>query len=90
MIRVAYWQQNVISCPVTTDPVDGGWSDWGSWDQVLIAADVRREVTVSHSSEYGPSPPRDIFLRISQKEFIFLNIRLPPPAVSPTPLFEFL
>ena len=51
MIRVAYWQQNVISCPVTTDPVDGGWSDWGSWDQVLvwIAADVRREVTVSHS-----------------------------------------
>ena len=34
--RVAYWQQNVISCPVITDPQDGGWSDWGRWDQVLI------------------------------------------------------
>ena len=31
--RVASWQQNVISCPITTDPVDGQWSEWTGWEQ---------------------------------------------------------
>ena len=27
------WQQNLIRCPILTQPVDGGWSDWSDWDQ---------------------------------------------------------
>ena len=30
---VAYWQQNLIRCPILTDPVDGGWGEWSEWDQ---------------------------------------------------------
>ena len=30
---VAYWQQEPLSCPVTTDPVDGGWGGWSAWFQ---------------------------------------------------------
>ena len=30
--NVGYWQQNLIRCPILTDPVDGGWGDWSDWD----------------------------------------------------------
>lgn len=40
--RVAYWQQNVISCPVTTDPVDGDWAEWSGWDQCAYSNPSRR------------------------------------------------
>ena len=30
---VSHWQQNLIRCPITTDPVDGDWGDWSDWDQ---------------------------------------------------------
>lgn len=26
-----HWHQEVIKCPVLTDPVDGGWSAWSAW-----------------------------------------------------------
>ncbi|XP_044004864.1 semaphorin-5A isoform X2 [Aphidius gifuensis] len=26
-----HWQQEIKSCPVLTDPVDGGWSAWSTW-----------------------------------------------------------
>lgn len=26
-----YWHQEATSCPVLTDPVDGGWSAWSAW-----------------------------------------------------------
>ncbi|XP_023288888.1 semaphorin-5A, partial [Orussus abietinus] len=26
-----HWAQEVTTCPVLTDPVDGGWSAWSSW-----------------------------------------------------------
>ena len=29
--RVGYWQQNVISCPITTNAVQGAWSSWSDW-----------------------------------------------------------
>ena len=29
----SHWQQNLIRCPITTDPVDGGWGEWSDWDQ---------------------------------------------------------
>ena len=25
--------QNLIRCPITTDPVDGSWGEWSDWDQ---------------------------------------------------------
>ena len=31
--RVPGWQQNVISCPITSSPVDGGWSRWSGWEE---------------------------------------------------------
>ena len=31
--RMPYWQQNLIRCPIITDPVDGVWSEWSQWDQ---------------------------------------------------------
>lgn len=29
--QVNHWQQEIKSCPVLTDPVDGGWSAWSTW-----------------------------------------------------------
>lgn len=26
-----HWLQEVTKCPVLTDPVDGGWSAWSTW-----------------------------------------------------------
>ncbi|CAD6215680.1 GSCOCG00000493001-RA-CDS [Cotesia congregata] len=26
-----HWRQEVTTCPVLTDPVDGGWSAWSTW-----------------------------------------------------------
>ena len=31
--NVAYWQQNLIRCPILTDPVNGGWGEWSDWNQ---------------------------------------------------------
>lgn len=31
--RAAYWQQNLLSCPILSDPIDGQWGDWSSWFQ---------------------------------------------------------
>ena len=31
--NAVHWQQNLIRCPILTQPVDGGWSDWSDWDQ---------------------------------------------------------
>ena len=40
--RVATWQQNVLSCPVLTDPVDGVWTAWSAWDQCAFSNPDRR------------------------------------------------
>merc|ERR1719266_585304 len=46
---VAYWQQEPLSCPVTTDPVAGGWGDWSAWFQCSYDNPDRR---VESSGDY--------------------------------------
>ncbi|KAG1650348.1 Semaphorin-5B [Nymphon striatum] len=28
----SFWHQDVSSCPILSDPVNGDWSDWGEWN----------------------------------------------------------
>ncbi|TRY69068.1 hypothetical protein TCAL_11284 [Tigriopus californicus] len=30
--RASYWDQNLLTCPILTDPVDGAWGPWSSWE----------------------------------------------------------
>ena len=47
--RVAYWQQNVISCPITAAPVDGKWSEWSNWEKCSYDnVDPRAKSTSDH------------------------------------------
>lgn len=55
---IASWLQEVMECPKTTDPVDGGWSRWSSWTTCKQEGSTD-PCLCRHRTCDSPTPSRD-------------------------------